>query len=162
MATFVRLASEHGMAYRKQMLILSRYQGIPDDPFSNMYDMVQSAVALTSDALSLENARTQQYPNLTGEEILSDILEDPVDAGTIITIMSQSPYTKNEEDTIRYSLLLKERNAIDAREAPPRIDFSPWTGYYGRRMHPDINLDEQLVCQLSLSCSGPSEQRPYI
>lgn len=133
------MARNEGQSFRKAVLTLSRYMGLPTDLSSNLYGQVFDTIDLILPEITKLQHSGYLDANLTAWELLDQALHDRLRAGALITAMCIQPYsTEQEENDIREASYLKEKEVIDSRQPTPRVNFNAWDGSYREPLHPAI------------------------
>lgn len=135
----VSVTPGEGRSFRKSLLSLARYRGLPRASPNVLYDRNYPAIAVL---LQLAN-QLKQMGVITDNDPPYDFLDrwlwHPVHAGLIIQAMCLTPYsTPNEEEEIRNELLLKEKRVLDSRYSFFRLNFEVWNSTPDAAMHPDV------------------------
>jgi len=142
----VSLLVNNGTQARKSFLSLCRYQGLPTDLTSPLYDKTKLVIDLAIRLVDTLQTNGILPSNEDAWTTLDITLSSPVFSGVMIYALSIHPYASEEEELdILLQLRLKEKDVIDSRQPYSRMNFNVWSGDIDGRLHPDIKPNPRMA-----------------
>jgi hypothetical protein len=142
----VTLLVNNGINARKSFLSLCRYQGLPTDLTSSLYDKTKPVIDVALSLVSTLQTNGILNANDDAWTTLDFYLSSPVFSGVMIYALSIHPYASEEEELdILLQLRLKEKDVIDSRQPYSRMNFNVWSGDIDGRLHPNIKPNPRMA-----------------
>jgi hypothetical protein len=142
----VTLLVNNGINARKSFLSLCRYQGLPTDLTSSLYDRTKHVTDLAVKLVDTLQTNGVLPSNEDAWTTLDLQLSSPVFSGVMIYALSIHPYASEEEELdILLQMRLKEKDVLDSRQPYSRMNFNVWSGDIDGRLHPNIKPNPRMA-----------------